>query len=82
MLGEDIEAPIFSDNQACIALAGNTVNHSRSKHIDVRYHYIRDLIASKRTTVEYCPTEDMVADLLTKPLSLQRTRKLIGGLLA
>jgi len=63
--------PIFSDNQACIALARDPVAHSRTKHIDVRYHYIRELIAGRKTTVDYCPTVDMTADILTKPLTLQ-----------
>jgi hypothetical protein len=63
--------PIFSDNQACIALAKDPVAHSRTKYIDVRYHYIRELVTGGKVTVDYCPTEDMTADILTKPLVLQ-----------
>ena len=43
----------------------NPVAHSRTKHIDIRYHYIREALCDK---IEYCPTERMIADLLTKPL--------------
>lgn len=71
LLGKEFVVPIFSDNQACIALARDPVAHSRTKHIDVRYHYIRELVAGGKTTVDYCPTEDMIADVLTKPLSLK-----------
>jgi hypothetical protein len=71
LLGEGLAMPIYSDNQACIALAKDPVAHSRTKHIDVRYHYIRELVVGGKTTVDYCPTADMTADILTKPLSLQ-----------
>jgi len=81
-LGTDLSAPIFSDNQGCIALARDPVAHSRTKHIDVRYHYIRELVAFNKVTVEYIPTEEMVADMLTKPLSLAGLRRCIGGLFA
>jgi len=67
-LGRSLEVPIYSDNQAAIALSKDPVNHSRTKHIDVRYHYIRQLVASGLTTVDYIPSRDMLADILTKPL--------------
>jgi hypothetical protein len=81
-LGDSLETPIFSDNQGCIALAKDPVAHSRTKHIDVRYHYIRELVAFGKTSVEYCPTEDMLADILTKPLPNTAYRRCIQGLLA
>ena len=71
LLGDSLEVPIYSDNQACIALAKDPVAHSRTKHIDVRYHFIRELVVGGKTLVDYCPTVDMTADILTKPLSLQ-----------
>ena len=71
LLGENLVTPIFSDNQACIALAKDPVAHSRTKHIDVRYHYIRELVVEGKTTIDYCPTIDITADILTKPLALQ-----------
>jgi hypothetical protein len=59
---------IFSGNQSCIALAKDPVAHSKTKHIDVRYHYIRELVSFGKATVDYMPAEDMLADMLTNPL--------------
>ena len=42
--------------------------HARTKHIDIRYHYIRELVADKTLVLEYCPTTEMAADLMTKAL--------------
>jgi hypothetical protein len=63
--------PIFNNNQACITLAKDPVAHSRTKHIDVRYHYIKELVIRGKVAVDYCLTADMTADILTKPLALQ-----------
>jgi len=60
---------IFGDNQGAIALSKNPVNRQRSKHIDVRYHFIRDEINNGKVVVQYCPTADMVADIMTKPVT-------------
>jgi hypothetical protein len=81
-LPEGLAVPIYSDNQACIAVAKDPVAHSRTKHIDVRYHYIRELISFGKTTVQYCPTEDMLADVLTKPLPITAFKRCLQGLLA
>ena len=76
-----MEVPILSDNQACLTIAQDPTSHSRTKHIDVRYHYIRELIAYGKTTVGYTPTESMIADILTKPLGITAFRRCIQGLL-
>jgi hypothetical protein len=81
LLGDNMEVPIFSDNQACIAIANEPVAHNRSKHIDVRYHQIRDLIASKQVLIDYCPTENMKADMLTKALTYKSFQRCMSGLL-
>ena len=59
---------IFSDSQSAIALAKNPIVRGRSKHIDVHFHFVCDYIADGRIRLEYCPTKDNEADLLTKPL--------------
>jgi hypothetical protein len=59
---------IHEDNQGCIALVRNPVNHERTKHIDVRFHFIRDSVEKGLVIVRYCATKDMIADILTKPL--------------
>ena len=59
---------IMEDNQACIKFANDARFHQRSKHIDVRHHFIRDEIDNKAISLVYCPTEEQLADALTKPL--------------
>jgi Reverse transcriptase (RNA-dependent DNA polymerase) len=61
-----------TDNQGALALAKNPVSHARSKHIDIRHHFIRDTIADKSVWLQYIPTEDMTADSLTKALGRQK----------
>ena len=63
---------IHVDNQGAIALAKNPVKHQRSKHIDIRYHFIRDEIQNGTIRLEYVPTELNVADVFTKPVSRVR----------
>ena len=66
---DEIVIPLKGDNQGSIALAHNPVFHSRTKHIDIQHHYIRDEVAAKRIELSYVPTEQMIADGLTKALT-------------
>lgn len=59
---------IFSDNQAAISLTKNRQFHARTKHIDVRFHFLRWMCENGTIKLIYCPTGDMIADALTKPL--------------
>ena len=59
---------MFSDNQSAIALAKDHQYHAWTKHIDVRYHFIRWIVEKGAVRLVYCLTEDMVADTLTKAL--------------
>ena len=63
---------IFEDNQGAIALAHNPAHHPRTKHINIQYHFVRDCVENGKVKLEYCPTAEMVADALTKPLSKDR----------
>ena len=63
---EPTTTSIFEDNQGTIALSMNPCSHSRTKHIDIKYHFIRDLISKKQIDIKYCPTKEMVADIFTK----------------
>ena len=67
-LGIKFSAPfkMFEDNQGCIALAINALTTNRTKHIDVRYHFIRQCVQRNQVKVIWVPTLDMVADILTK----------------
>ena len=66
---------IYGDNQGAIALSKNPVNRQRSKHIDVKYHFIRTTLSEGKIDIVYCPSEEMVADILTKPVSKVRIIK-------
>ena len=57
------------DNQSAIQLANNLVYHSKTKHIDLATHYIRDLVADGIITLEYCPTKQQAADIFTKSMT-------------
>ena len=60
---------IQEDNQGAISLSKNPRLHGRMKHVDIRYNYISEKVEEKKIVLEYCPTKDMVADILTKALS-------------
>jgi hypothetical protein len=60
------------DNQSCIALTKNPVKQTRTKHIDIRYHYIRDLVEQREIMLEYVDTKENMADLFTKPLTKEQ----------
>ena len=59
---------LFLDNQSAIALTKDHQYHARTKHIDVRFHFIRWIVDNGSLRLIYCPTNDMVADTLTKAL--------------
>ncbi|KAF7567667.1 hypothetical protein PtrM4_142580 [Pyrenophora tritici-repentis] len=68
-IGKDTnKVQMLGDNQGAIALTKNPHLHERSKHIDVCYHYVRDLAEQGKLDVAYVPTAEMVADGMTKPL--------------
>jgi hypothetical protein len=60
---------ILCDNQSCIKMTENHVFHNRSKHIEIRYHYIRDMVQRGAIKLQYVSTDEQVVDVLTKPLS-------------
>lgn len=64
-----VKAILNIDNQSAITLMKSGVVNKRSKHIDVRYHFIHEKVVSGEISVKYCPTNRQIADCLTKPLS-------------
>lgn len=68
-LGGSTKVVVKCDNKSAINLTQNNTYHSRSKHIDIRHHFIRELVEDKRIIIEYLNTEEMTADILTKSLS-------------
>ncbi|KHN02837.1 Retrovirus-related Pol polyprotein from transposon TNT 1-94, partial [Glycine soja] len=60
------------DNNSTIQLSKNSVFHGRSKHIDIRFHFLRDLTRDKIVELSYCNSQEQVADIMTKPLKLEQ----------
>jgi len=79
----DKQIPIIrSDNQAAIQIASNDRLHSRSKHIDIRYHFIRQMIQEGRVRIVYVSTTDQEADINTKSLDMRTFKRLRDRLLS
>jgi hypothetical protein len=68
--------PIYEDNNACIELARDPKHRERSKHIDIRYHFIRDLISKGEVRIERCDTNLQLADGFTKALPIEKFNRL------
>jgi hypothetical protein len=71
---------VHCDNRSCIKLTKNPIFHDRSKHIDMKYHYIRDLVQRKTVNLQYIATSEQVGDILTKPLTSRQFVQLRGKL--
>jgi hypothetical protein len=71
---------LHCNNQAVIKLAIEDNYHARTKHIDIRFHFIRQVISDGTLTLTYCPTDDMTADIFTKPLPKWKVSTHIGAL--
>ena len=73
-LGESLKLPttLFIDNQSAMAIARNPEFHDRTKHIEVRYHFLRQVVDDGEIHLEYLPTGEQIADVLTKGLSREK----------
>jgi len=65
--------PLYCDNQAAIKLIKDDNYHATTKHIDIQYHFIQYTVQSSALDMIYCPTKDMVANILTKALPKWKT---------
>lgn len=76
-MGEKLEGPVtvMEDNQSCIQFVSSDRRSRRSKHIEVKQHFVRQLCEEGTMKLQYCPTEDMVADVLTKPVGAVKMQK-------
>jgi hypothetical protein len=81
-LGQDSSSPtvLHIDNQSTIAIVQNPEFHERMKHIDVCYHYIRQVVDDGALHLEYTPTQEQVADILTKGLPPASHIKFMGAM--
>jgi hypothetical protein len=58
---------IHYGNQSCVKISDNPLFHDKLNHIEIKYHYIRDMVQRKEVMVQYLPTDEQVVDVLTKP---------------
>ena len=75
---------MFEDNEGCEELATNDITSAKTKHIDIRHHFVRDLVKSKALEIVWIPTSEIIADTLTKntlPTSKHKkhTDKMLSG---
>jgi len=61
---------IFYDNTSAINISKNLVIHSRTKHISIRYHFLREKVTENEVKMEYVSTKDQIVDIFTKPLPM------------
>jgi hypothetical protein len=71
---------LFVDNKSAINLVNHPVCHGRSKHIERRYHFLRDQVNKGKVEIRYCKTEVQLADIFTKPLKKVRFEELKGSI--
>jgi len=75
-INESDGVKLFVDNKSAINLPKNPTSHGRRKHIETRFHYLRDQVNKEKPEVEYCSTFDQLVDILTKPLKGERFKML------
>ena len=72
---------VYCDNTSVINISKNHVQHSRTKHIDILHHFIRELVENKTVVIEHVATENQLADIFKRALDLSRfdsLRKSLG----
>jgi hypothetical protein len=74
------KVPLIFDNESAIPMADNPVEHSRTKHIDIRYHFLRDHQKKGDIEIAYVNTNNRLADIFTKPLDEKTFSKLSNEL--
>jgi hypothetical protein len=73
---------IYSDNTSAIQIAKHDVSHDRTKHIDIRYHFIRDYLQEGWFNLVWIPTDLQIADMFTKALPINRFEKLAAAVMS
>jgi hypothetical protein len=76
----DQSKTLYTDSQSAIDLAKNPIHHSRTKHIDIQYHFVRENFLNETINLIYCPTEEQLADGLTKAVNNDIYTRFIQGL--
>ena len=78
MNNEESKVKLMVDNQSAITLSKNHVHHNRTKHIDSRYHFIRECVEDKKIEITFIWTEDQLADMFTKALGRMKFQEMRG----
>jgi hypothetical protein len=73
-----LPSDLYADNKSAIAISENPRFHQRVKHIDIRYHFLRDLVEKGEVKIHYVPSEENLADILTKPLGTTLHRRIVA----
>ena len=60
---------MYCNNQSCVKLSENTMFHDKSKHIEIKYHYIMDMVRRGAVKLQYVATDEQIVDLLTNPFA-------------
>lgn len=79
--GKEEAVTLKVDNQSAINLAKHPVSHGRSKHIEARFHFLREKVTKEKLILEHCKTKMQFADAMTKPLKIEtfeRLRRMMG----
>ena len=76
---EATSTPLLIDNNAALKLTRNPELHDRTKHIELKYHFLREMTLSGRINTQRVGTKDNLADLLTKPLPRDAHENLVNG---
>ena len=77
--------PILCDNTSAISISKNPVMHSKTKHIPIKFHFLREQVTEKNIKLEYIGTKEQVADVFTKPLpreTFEYLREKLGVILS
>jgi hypothetical protein len=81
VLSLKVKSTMYCDNQGAIALAKNDANHTKTKHIDIHYHFVREVVNNQQLEIKYVPTKFQLADILTKTLVTSRFIELCNQLI-
>ena len=81
LFGQILEPTVIHhDNQSCVQMSVSPVFHDKSKHIEIRYHFIRDMVQKGTVELQHIPTDDQTVDVLTKPLPTMKFEYFCGRL--
>ena len=78
-VGQDVMT-LYCDNLSAINISKNPIQHSRTKHIDIHHHFIRELVEEKVVTLQHVTTEQHLVNIFTKALDATQFEKLRGDL--